>query len=607
LPRRDSVHTAPTARQPVPASETVLRSGAGRCACGGGCPRCSCTGSSAYERAAERAATAIAPTLASPAPERRAVPLPLLPTRPSTDSKAFGPGQELPRPVRAPLEDAFGFDLRNLRIHDGPAAHAAAREFNAEAFSAGPHIGFAHGRSGDTGFGRHLLAHETAHAVQSALDPAAPPIQRYEAAEHQRLGDDALDELVMFLGTAEGIEWAKKNGLDAPALIKQIEADPLKAAGGTIKVGSRATGPDGATRDVRLTPGQIIAIAGDFYRSPEAITKAAGAPAAEPDTACVSPEGSTCTPDKRNELARIADAIRDEAAGKLADPNAFYEELTGGRFLKLAKKNETHFAPLNRAEWRRLHEQALAEAKVAGWTTDKATKDEKLQSALLADAAGSHFLTDAYAGGHLFNRLELMDAITRYLMANSVVTPNPEVQAYAGLMTATDNMPSLLLKSIHDRMNHEGFDVENGKKMKWKTFGDTVLSKAPDTARIASLAVFASRQQVYQVFRDPFGTPPDPAEIEAYMPDDATVKRATEKAIKYIPDAARDVQNVMYRGRNLAATQFPPLVGDLIKWNLGAIAAPGRANQVQLWDEMNRQHGLPPTPAPQFQIAEWDL
>lgn len=65
------------------------------------------------------------------------------------------------------MSAAFGRDVGNVRVHDGPAAAATARAFGAKAFTAGRDIVFSAGRyAPGTPDGDHLLAHELAHVVQ---------------------------------------------------------------------------------------------------------------------------------------------------------------------------------------------------------------------------------------------------------------------------------------------------------------------------------------------------------------------------------------------------------------------------------------------------------
>jgi len=77
-------------------------------------------------------------------------------------------GQPLPRETRDYFESRFDRDFGDVRVHTGQRADDAARSIDAEAFTHGTDIVF---RSGayqpETRAGKHLLAHELAHVVQS--------------------------------------------------------------------------------------------------------------------------------------------------------------------------------------------------------------------------------------------------------------------------------------------------------------------------------------------------------------------------------------------------------------------------------------------------------
>lgn len=78
-------------------------------------------------------------------------------------------GLPLPAGLRIEMEAAFGADLGALRIHADASAAAAAQALGANAFASGAHLAFNTGRfQPGTPRGRHLLAHEVAHALQQA-------------------------------------------------------------------------------------------------------------------------------------------------------------------------------------------------------------------------------------------------------------------------------------------------------------------------------------------------------------------------------------------------------------------------------------------------------
>ena len=390
--------------------------------------------------------------------------------------------------------------------------------------------------------------------------PARRVLARYESAEHLDLGDRYLADLALFISTEEGIAWAKRYGLEKEAAALARDAGKKL----TIKAAGR-----------ELTPGQVIALGGDFYASPDSL-------------AAANPQ----------EVDELLGAIGKEASGALAgsDLNAEYQSITlkhrsrDESYLELAKKNEPHFTPGNRREWRRLHEEAV-----------RLARDAKLDQALLYDAFACHFLTDAFAAGHLFDKRTLEVEIRNHLQQHPARPANPELTLYYGLVEAKGATDLLVLKNIHDRLNVEGFDVKNAKGMAWRTYGDTRLKEAHDTQRIAALAVYVSRLQVYKAQS---GGQPNADDVLALLPDDDSVRKATERAISYIPAAVADIGGLMYRQRGMAKTELPKLVGPIVSANLATIGAPDRERQILDAQESARKTGLP-TPAPQFTVLQW--
>jgi hypothetical protein len=400
-------------------------------------------------------------------------------------------------------------------------------------------------------------------------------IARYESPEHADLGDRYAKELGAFIGTDEGRAWVKQYGLEQD--VKGLESDWYAQGKRQIGTASRT-----------LSPGEIIALSGDFYETWE---KFAAAPDAE--------------------INEILGAIGEERAGKLANANAKYEEITKkhrsdkhDHYLELAKRNTPHFTPGNRKQWRKMHVEALELAKqgktVYGSDQGEA-HDKDFEKALFVDAAAGHFLTDAFASGHLFDKDKLEIEIMSYLRANPAKASNPEMGGYYGVMDAAGVTPQLVLKNVHDRMNREGFEVTNKRGMSWRTFGDQYLSKATETQKIAALAIYVSRQQVFSARA---GKNPDPEDVLAFFPDEASIERATKLACSYIPAAAADIGGLIYRQRSMAPTQFGPIVGGIIQSNIETIGSPGRERQLLDIKERAERTGQPQV-APQFTVTSW--
>jgi len=82
-------------------------------------------------------------------------------------SRTRGLGNPLPPGIRAFMEERFGVDFSNVRIHADSEAARMARALNAEAFTYGRDIYFGEGRyKPETTEGKRLLAHELTHVVQ---------------------------------------------------------------------------------------------------------------------------------------------------------------------------------------------------------------------------------------------------------------------------------------------------------------------------------------------------------------------------------------------------------------------------------------------------------
>ena len=76
---------------------------------------------------------------------------------------ARGGGQPLPEDTRAAVEDAFGADFSDVRVHTGPEAKDLSESIGAQAFTVGSDIFFAGGLPGPTD---SLLSHELTHVIQ---------------------------------------------------------------------------------------------------------------------------------------------------------------------------------------------------------------------------------------------------------------------------------------------------------------------------------------------------------------------------------------------------------------------------------------------------------
>lgn len=177
---------------------------------------------------------------------------------------------------------------------------------------------------------------------------------------------------------------------------------PFFDTGEHVRAGDEAGVVPLPVNGVDFTYGEIVAIP-DFYASPEDLIAA----------------GVGELQALRTLIRRSADHYR---AGTGTNPvtDKDWGAATGGRYLDLAAGNYAHFSPVsviqesfpqretdNRARFSQLHQQALRESQRLHLAHPNATPT--LESALVINAFADHFLTDAFASGHLVNKELVLD------------------------------------------------------------------------------------------------------------------------------------------------------------------------------------------------------
>ncbi|HEX2571486.1 MAG TPA: DUF4157 domain-containing protein [Polyangia bacterium] len=364
-------------------------------------------------------------------------------------------GASGPLPHLDTLQRSFGaHDLSQIKSHTGEVATESARAMGAEAFTAGEHVAFAGPPS------LHTAAHEAAHVIQQRAGVALPEgightgdayeqnadavadrvvqgtstvdllphpeqasrvssVQRYDSPEHVTLGDQAK-------GPETGLIRLECHDRDLPQRRRSPAHWPepwqLYAAGTPEQKRAITEG---------LTYGEVVALSGDFYEDFHAMTLA-----------------------PLREIYTLVPLIR---AGATTEQ---LQAATGGRYLALAQDNEQHFSSTetgrsNTDTWRSLHAQAIAAARKGN-----------ANLAWGLNATADHFLTDAFAGGHL--------RVPRSALKGNVA----------------DNIESKLL---HDLDNEHGVVVRNERgDAPWMVYGDNLLGD-PRNARNRELALEAVR------------------------------------------------------------------------------------------------------------------
>ena len=605
------------------------------------------------------------PQVAANAPQN----LSALPSEPSTEHAAArdgiaGPGR--PLPFLDTIQRSFGrHDLSAVEAHVDARAMAGARALGTSAFAAGNHVAFADSPS------LHMVAHEAAHVVQQRRgvelnsgvghtgdeyeqhanqvadlvvksescenllgEPSQTAhvahggaVQRYEAGEHAKMGDTQehlkkanapLQYTVIKDDTLSSIaekfkisvselkdanpnklkKWPASNG--SKKLIEGFNTGGQIAIPQKLNEMARESVKDPSIKitvnGVVLEYGAVIAMGGDLFGSPEEL---AATPASE--------------------LQAIAELINEEKKTGKPVSTERWQLATKGRFLALAAKNEVHFAPSNpdfvavsgystgdhRKSWEDHHRRALAAAKAGD-------KDK----ALLVNAFGDHFLTDAFSAGHLFNKHDVMERFNNQLpttgkgkdreftggskkffdgVATTAFVGNvaSEFAAYetvdwkGGLFRPNINsadrfsallqaihleepelLESAVAKGVHDKLDSRpgGLPVENTLGDKWSLSGDNTLN--PETLAVARRAVAQSQQNVIAAFRAT-GEPDYPTLFKTVW--DFTPRPTKESRSEITATVANgtDVQNNELRTAiiQILKANYLTIINELVKRN----------------------------------------
>lgn len=469
-----------------------------------------------------------------------------------------GRGDQLPAGVRSDFESRMGRDFSGVRVHKDSQAAESAAGINAKAYTAGKDIVFGAGSyAPETTEGKKLLAHELTHVVQQ--QGAGLQVQRYEAGEHAKMGETQTELKALFVPLT--YEVVKGDSLTSigkkfklkPDEIKTANKDKIKSwpasdgSGKTVEgfgTGEKISIPQklsdfakAATKDpsAKITISGVVMdygvglAMGDLYETPEKMAKAS-----------------------KKEIEALAALIEQERTTGVLVPIEKWQKETGGRFLDLAEQNVAHFAPQradlastsaagkasanHKSEWEKHHLAAL-----------KASKSGNKEEAMMINAFGDHFLTDAFAAGHLINKTDVMelfksqlklnaagddfdapsiaffDAVATDAFTGAVQTEFSKYETYepiAGFhpdIDRTSRFSTLLqrihrekpdlvanavAKGVHDKLNTlpGGLPVKNDSgDPAWKLSGDNTLND--ETRKVARKAVAQSQFNIIAAYK----------------------------------------------------------------------------------------------------------
>lgn len=224
-----------------------------------------------------------------------------------------------------------------------------------------------------------------------------------------------------------------------------------------------------------------------------------------------------------------------------------------------------------------------AAATPAGLASAETTapKDEQAEAqAWLASAFADHYLTDAFAAGHLVsgstgrttcqtffttNQRAIESACFQCALAEGTDPGHAAEIVEAFSLLLKSRAPSLLLKTVHDYYNRTGIQVRNVLGLAWRTYGDSRLGLSRETMTMAQLASKASRDAVQDVLATG-GTTRAEAALD-YIPDMARLAGGT-----FEPIAAFAIDKSVWNPVLARSLSPVPAVNDLyrmIKGNIG--------------------------------------
>ena len=380
-------------------------------------------------------------------------------------------------------------------------------------------------------------------------------LQRYEAGEHAKLGETQAELQAAFAPLKYVVQ--KDDQLDGIANKFGITVDELKDANKSLlkrlpdKPGSKKT-VDGFDPGTTISiPQKLNDLAKAAVKDPAAkftingVVMDYGVGIAMGDLFETPDDMAKASPQELQELANLI--LREKSGQNVSQ--AEWQKATKGRYLELAEKNKTHFAPQNpslapatsagaaspnhKTTWQQHHTAAL-----------NASQSGDKDRALATNAFADHFLTDAFAAGHLINKTDVMEKFKSQLKVNSkgdfvpaseaffddiaqtaftgaVATEfstyetverhygfHPNINSVSRFSTLLQGIykeePDLLAnsvtKGIHDKLNTlpGGLPVQNARGDKWHLSGDGTLNT--DTTTIAHQAVAQSQLNVISVY-----------------------------------------------------------------------------------------------------------
>jgi hypothetical protein len=166
-------------------------------------------------------------------------------------------GQSLSAPLRARVGGAIEGDLRNVRVHAGPASQSAASLIGARAFTVGSDIYLGRAAQGLPPSERdRLLTHEAVHTVQQGGRPAAasPGMRISAPGDSSEVAASGVAAALSQPGTSRSLALrdAMRGGGAAPHVQRDLPT-PQKVKDGTFDLDMKTISVPGGKSELRGT------------------------------------------------------------------------------------------------------------------------------------------------------------------------------------------------------------------------------------------------------------------------------------------------------------------------------------------------------------------
>jgi hypothetical protein len=163
-----------------------------KCDCDGSCPKCQ-EEESAFKML-QKKSTVVGTDTGTPAP-------------PSVDRVLRSAGRPLDPSTQTFMEQRFSHDFSQVRVHAGEQAGQSAKEIDAQAYTVGANIVFAHGQYAPSQpSGRRLIAHELTHVVQQTAGTVPPSLVQRKSVKVAGCGLLNLAGSLTGIGSAAHIQ-----------------------------------------------------------------------------------------------------------------------------------------------------------------------------------------------------------------------------------------------------------------------------------------------------------------------------------------------------------------------------------------------------------------